>query len=523
MSELTLDGALQRVCEMKTQLDSEALQVLRDNWEEVLSILLSELSGSEMLDPYDYSLQNPLFCSAVLLFGEQCETRAFEPLIECLIEEEGGNDNLFRAFSSQTLGAVLARCSGGARDRLLGVMRDATIDEFGRIAAFFALCQLSINGQWTKQECIEWIVRELEQITEASYFNSLLMVKALYFAPEATFDLANAYFGAYPEDELVFIFGEFLEQPPAFREEMRDLFFRPLQNADEEMKEILEDDSLFDKDDDFEESEFDHYMSNPLELLYILPSVKEDEGEVVATPNVGRNDPCPCGSGKKFKKCCVNKDYVSVPQMNYDWRGKPISDKNLFPSYLMQAGFLHKNVGNNAAALAAWCLFAELLRKITPPGIKNPLDIDAKGVFCGYEPVEAWILSFSHLVVTSLFEGEMTATHAGDTAFWLCDQFVNAPHYIREKLLAMRALLHMGHLDKEKEVIADLKQIIEWDPAHIMAVPMLAVFYQNSIKGPDLEAARQVLEEGIKHAKDEESRQGLQRQLENLGKEKGDG
>jgi len=21
-------------------------------------------------------------------------------------------------------------------------------------------------------------------------------------------------------------------------------------------------------------------------------------------PSVGRNDPCPCGSGKKFKKCC---------------------------------------------------------------------------------------------------------------------------------------------------------------------------------------------------------------------------
>ena len=21
-------------------------------------------------------------------------------------------------------------------------------------------------------------------------------------------------------------------------------------------------------------------------------------------PNIGRNDPCPCGSGKKYKKCC---------------------------------------------------------------------------------------------------------------------------------------------------------------------------------------------------------------------------
>jgi len=22
---------------------------------------------------------------------------------------------------------------------------------------------------------------------------------------------------------------------------------------------------------------------------------------------VGRNDPCPCGSGKKFKKCCIDR------------------------------------------------------------------------------------------------------------------------------------------------------------------------------------------------------------------------
>jgi len=22
------------------------------------------------------------------------------------------------------------------------------------------------------------------------------------------------------------------------------------------------------------------------------------------TPKVGRNDPCPCGSGKKYKQCC---------------------------------------------------------------------------------------------------------------------------------------------------------------------------------------------------------------------------
>ena len=25
-----------------------------------------------------------------------------------------------------------------------------------------------------------------------------------------------------------------------------------------------------------------------------------------SSTKVGRNDPCPCGSGKKYKKCCAN-------------------------------------------------------------------------------------------------------------------------------------------------------------------------------------------------------------------------
>ena len=32
----------------------------------------------------------------------------------------------------------------------------------------------------------------------------------------------------------------------------------------------------------------------------ILPFAKDE-------PKIGRNDPCPCGSGKKYKKCCLNK------------------------------------------------------------------------------------------------------------------------------------------------------------------------------------------------------------------------
>ena len=29
---------------------------------------------------------------------------------------------------------------------------------------------------------------------------------------------------------------------------------------------------------------------------------------LIKTENVGRNDPCPCGSGKKYKKCCAQSN-----------------------------------------------------------------------------------------------------------------------------------------------------------------------------------------------------------------------
>jgi len=38
------------------------------------------------------------------------------------------------------------------------------------------------------------------------------------------------------------------------------------------------------------------------ELPPPVETIKRKDGEI------GRNDPCPCGSGKKYKKCCAAKD-----------------------------------------------------------------------------------------------------------------------------------------------------------------------------------------------------------------------
>ena len=35
-----------------------------------------------------------------------------------------------------------------------------------------------------------------------------------------------------------------------------------------------------------------------------LYKAQKISGTVIKGPKIGRNDPCPCGSGKKYKKCC---------------------------------------------------------------------------------------------------------------------------------------------------------------------------------------------------------------------------
>jgi hypothetical protein len=49
------------------------------------------------------------------------------------------------------------------------------------------------------------------------------------------------------------------------------------------------------------------FVADEEELGGFLPDENAHVTVRRETPKIGRNDPCPCGSGKKYKKCCMNK------------------------------------------------------------------------------------------------------------------------------------------------------------------------------------------------------------------------
>ena len=62
---------------------------------------------------------------------------------------------------------------------------------------------------------------------------------------------------------------------------------------------------------EFYEKDYNHLSSkekmvleNRLRIGNSTKYKQKETGQVIKTKDVGRNDPCPCGSGKKYKKCC---------------------------------------------------------------------------------------------------------------------------------------------------------------------------------------------------------------------------
>lgn len=84
--------------------------------------------------------------------------------------------------------------------------------------------------------------------------------------------------------------------------------------------EDIVDDTMIELDIDYEKL-YQNMLDAKADWLYKLPSWSQvfdqetrdalkiafRQSNMAHSDKVGRNDACPCGSGKKYKKCCINK------------------------------------------------------------------------------------------------------------------------------------------------------------------------------------------------------------------------
>ena len=88
----------------------------------------------------------------------------------------------------------------------------------------------------------------------------------------------------------------------AIQDEVTDYIFKvQIREEDEEDRGgIWEESAAVHEEYDATRAQMEAGVAGSQQGEKVKPIVREE-------PKVGRNDPCPCGSGKKFKACCMRK------------------------------------------------------------------------------------------------------------------------------------------------------------------------------------------------------------------------
>ena len=262
----------------------DAILTLRQKWVSAKEPLLASLAAcAKGVDRTPENSETVFF--ALHLLAEKRETEAFSPLVSLALE----GDQLYEIIgdaTTETLPQIFLSLYDGDLAKLKGLIAAPGADPWARVAALEAYSYLAASGEFPLDEARKYFAEMFETLQPRSadpvWFGWQNCIALLGFV-----DLEPLVVRAFRQG---LVDKEILD----FEDFQADLYAN---RAASDRRALCEERGLKPIDD-------------ALEALAVFDADEEDEGEPstpAANPNrnVGRNDPCPCGSGKKFKKCCL--------------------------------------------------------------------------------------------------------------------------------------------------------------------------------------------------------------------------
>lgn len=240
---------------------------------------------------------------ALYLLAQFREARAYPLVVRLALLPSKLLDDLCGDFITETLGRVLASVCGGDLAGIQQVIESADADEWARSAALDALVTLVAAGVKSREEIVA--------LLGSFYRGGIERHESAVWS-----GLVNATCDLWPGDllddiELAFQDG-LIERLSVTREDVQFAFDRGLEGQLAATARSRHHQPIDDTVRDFGgwacfqpqkarrdalTTKGDPSTTQQPPLNY-APLMKD-------TPKTGRNDPCPCGSGRKYKKCCL--------------------------------------------------------------------------------------------------------------------------------------------------------------------------------------------------------------------------
>ncbi|MDF2600478.1 MAG: motif domain protein [Methylobacterium brachiatum] len=263
----------------------EALAHPAEIAEATLALLEAAAEGRELAPE-----QENLLFWGLHVMAHARDTRALAPLLKLLRQDEETLDAVLGDAVTATLSKVVSSLFDGDHQPLFRLILDSTVDDLTRMALLSACTFLTLEGRIERNAMHALLVR-FDDAKAAVEEGPAWVGWEEAIAHLGFRDLAPRAAAARADGRIT----DEISDAAWFKEALRKAETKP------EDRDRL--------------GPYQYgYLDDPVEAL---DWTAEGAGEPQRNPlkDVGRNDPCPCGSGKKFKKCCLGKLEAEGPWM----------------------------------------------------------------------------------------------------------------------------------------------------------------------------------------------------------------
>jgi hypothetical protein len=266
----------------------------------MLPLFLEEIENYLALEPAARAKPTPLFFIFHLL-GEWREKAAYRPLARLLKLPDKEVDAIFGDGITTTGHRVMAAVFDGDPQPLYEIILDPSADEYLRASMCETLAMVTLRGELDRQqvgrflrdafmemqpqaECYAWVgwqsaiamlgLSDLKILVKKAFDRGFIDKNVLefdHFKKDLKQVIAHPGEPLRPNDDEYTLFGDTVDELSGW------YCFTEQYNEDQERWR--------------QQADANSILSQPYENPF---------------KGVGRNDPCPCGSGKKFKKCCLH-------------------------------------------------------------------------------------------------------------------------------------------------------------------------------------------------------------------------
>jgi hypothetical protein len=239
---------------------------------------------------------------ALYLLAQFREKRAYAPIVKMFSAPGETPFDLFGDTVSEGLSRILASVYDGNPAPLRGLVESEQVNEFVRSAALNTFLVLEHTGQMPRAEVVEYfrsLFHGKLQRTHSYAWDGFVCAVADLPAPELLEEVRQAYAEGLVDETVADLEG--IERDMASPKPWRRDRKRVITDAIAEMEwwaSFHPDDSWPKKMPKLETPMLPPEPPAPSPSSYVAPK------PYVSEPKIGRNGPCPCGSGKKYKKCC---------------------------------------------------------------------------------------------------------------------------------------------------------------------------------------------------------------------------